>query len=339
MSRKPRCHYDGERGWCTPEHQRDCTDRGCRGCRPCGKTHCAMRGRCPEHVEPASGERTCPRCIGKVRADLAAVEDLYATMAEEAEHGGVESEAFVLHGPAADPDQWEARRQRRIGDDAARGWCDYPKHEALRVDPWHPYTVLGRWDMAMREQYGPPTDLLTSVTRSADYLRGLLAGPFPHGDEFEEFASELARCRAHLETVAHDSRAPEEGRHCPWCIDQRGKGPRLRKRYAAHPGLPPGMRCAAPEGKCRICGGLEDTWHCPDVPEHWCSERDYRNRVAADYRKHARLLTAADIHAEYGIKPATLRKRAERDPLIRRGKNDHGQQLYDVTRARKAEVS
>ena len=319
---KPRCHYDHDAGWLTPEHARDCADHDCDGCRPCPKTHCAMRGKCASHVEPETGERTCPACIGKVRGHLNAIELLASlNLPDEAEETGVESEAFNLTGPAADPGQWEARRQRMVAGDDGRGWCQWPRHEALDpLDPRHPYTVLGGWDMALRETYGPPTDLLVSVSRAADYLRGLLAGPFPHGEEFEAFDAALADCRAHLEAVIHDSREPEKGAPCPTCAAEHGKGPRLRKRYAAHPGLKPGEVCAKKQRgeECPTCDGEADTWHCPDVASHWFTDHEYRNRIGREHVRHASELTDRDCEARTGVKAATIRKWAERGHVRRR---------------------
>lgn len=338
------CRWGGaELGWLMPEHGRDCADAGCAGCKSCSKTHCAMRGSCPSHVNVAVGERTCPVCIGGVRRDLSKVGDLYAlvetavdarsldigALLEEATEGGIDAEAFNLIGPAAAPEQYAEQRRRLGVAYEQRGWCDWPRHERFRDDdPHHPYSVLGRWDLAMREQYGPQTDLFITVTSAIGYLTGLLAGPFPHDDEFEEFARDVARCRSHLEAVVHDSRAPEVGRPCPRCAEATGKGPRLQKRYAAHPKLKPGERCTA--DSCRTCVGFFDTWHCPDNSEHWWSEEDYRLRVASDYLEHAKALTADQLGQRLGVKPGTIRVWANRDQVRKRGKDHLGRQLYDV---------
>lgn len=281
--RTPRCTWDAARGWLTPEHTRDCADSTCAGCRPCPKTHCAMRGRCAHHVNVAVGEATCPSCIGRTRADLRAIVDLYAVaLPEEAEANGVDSEALSLSGPAAIPEHVHYRQ----------GFCEFPKSR----EEHHPYTVLGGWDLALRETYGPPTDLNVSVVRAADYLEGLLAGAFPHGGEFEDFAASLSACRAHLESVIHDSRTPERGRPCPRCAEasEDGKGPKLRKRYA--------------EGTDeRTKRGDHDTWHCPADPEHWWSEVDYRSRVEVDYVRFAKLLPARELAERLRVPASTVR--------------------------------
>lgn len=343
MKREPTCHYDAALGWLSPEHRSDCTAHDCAGCKPCGKSHCGMRERCPNHVEHGAGIFTCPGCIGKARKDLAAIVELYALAALDVEVrglelgalleealSGIDSEAFNLIGPAAAPEQWSERRRRIAAQYERRGWCDWPRHEGTADDdPHHPYAVLGRWDMALREDYGPQTDLFVTVTSSADYLTMLLAGGFPHTQEFEDFAREIAACRAHLEQVTHDARVPEEGRQCPTCRIERGNGPRLRKRYAAHPKLTKGEQCDLDE--CRICVGTDDTWHCPDRPEHWWSERDYRDRVAVDYVQHADALTMSDLPDRTGIPAGTLRRWAGRTFV---GTDAHGEAIYGPPRLR-----
>jgi len=305
----PKCHWNADLGWLSPEHLADCKAPECAGCRPCGKTHCAMRGRCANHVEAEAGIITCPGCIGQVRRDLATVEELHALVGDEAEYAGLDSEAANLAGPAASPDQVAGRKAHGLEWLVAEHLadCKVPDCPGCRPD-LHPYRVLGDWDLALREQYGPQTDLFVTVGRARDYLTTLLAGPFPHGDEFEGFASSIAACRAHLEAVLHDSRAPERGRPCPRCVEagEEGKGPRLRKRYARHPKLK-GKRCPTP-GVCETCKGTNDTWHCPDIPEHWWSERDYRDRVASDFVDHATHLAAPDLAERVGVSLSTVRK-------------------------------
>jgi hypothetical protein len=356
QQREKPCTWTEDRGWVTPEHERDCKDPTCPGCRPCPKSHCDLRGRrCPNHVQQGVGEYTCPACIGRTRKDLAAIVELYAVvplhienrhgalgpLLEEAADAGLESEAFNLIGPAAAPEQWSERRRRLVAVYERRGWCDWPRHDGMAEDdPHHPYAVLSRWDQAMRESYGPHSDLFVTISTAASYLTGLLKREdcdFPHTLEFEEFVTEIAACRNHLEQTLHDSRTPEEGRHCPRCVETAGEGPRLRKRYAEHPKLQDGRQCVQPPRSrehpdgCGICAGDEDTWHCPSVPEHWWPEHDYRDRVAADYVEHAEKLTMADLPARTGIKASTLRRWAGRTYL---GTDDQGEAVYGPPRLR-----
>lgn len=362
---KPTCRYDDECGWVGAEHLRDCVDRECAGCKPCGKDHCGLSG-CAQHVEHDAGIWTCPRCIGRARGDLAAIVDLYALvptaadkrgnelgpLLEEAADAGLESEAFNLVGPAAAPEQYSEKRNRLRALYERRGWCDWPRHEGFHEDdPHHPYAVLGRWDMAMRESYGPQTDLFVTISSAAAYLTGLLAAGFPHTQEFEDFTREIRTCRQHLEQVVHDDSMPEKGAPCPTCAAERGKGaPKLQKRYAVHPGLPAGMRCGAKDlsqGRlleCKICDGDNDTWHCPAVAEHWWTDADYRLRVDGDYVEHATDLPAAELAERLGVPVSTIRKWAARvwikktktwrEPLlVSRRTGVDGRKLYPVARA------
>lgn len=91
-----------------PTHRHDCDKAGCEGCQPCTDDHCQARERCLEHVGPT--ELTCPGCIGKTRRDLAQIRELSALMLGEAVARGVNSEAAMLAGPAADPATWVARK-------------------------------------------------------------------------------------------------------------------------------------------------------------------------------------------------------------------------------------
>lgn len=294
-----RCTWDPERGWLTHAEE------------PCPKSHCALRGRCTNHVDANAGHATCPACIGRVRKDLASIVTLYAlALPDEAAESGIDSEAFNLAGPAS------------------------PYSPVLaEADETHPYTLLGHWDLALRETYGPATDLTITMSRSADYLTGLLGSDFPHGNEFEAFAKSIAACRARLEAVIHDSRAPERGAHCPRCAAdieadivrklQDEHAPRLRKRYASHAPLKAGqVRCGKPG--CKTCDGSHDTWHCPDETEHWWSERDYRDRVSAQYVEHADALPSRELADRIGLPASTIRRWAAK----RRVPNPNGVATY-----------
>lgn len=315
---EPKCHFDNDRGWLTPEHVRDCTDRGCRGCKPCGKSHCGMRDRCGNHVEQHAGIFTCPSCIGKTRRQVKRIAERYAELPDEYDFEGVDSEVVNLHGPAASPEQYAERKRRLLKVYEGQGWCEFPKHHLVTSDPHHPYGVLGRWDIAIRESYNQPTDLFVTVSRAVDYLAGDILDTFAHTQEFEDFARDINACLTHLEDVLALSKRPEQGAPCPTCraASEDRKAPRLLKRYG------------------NATDGSEDTWHCPREAAHWWSHRDYRNRVDSDFLDHATELTASQMHERYSIKPGTLRKWAERGHVKKRGLNAQGQQLYDVAGAR-----
>ena len=322
--RKPTCTWDGER-WTTPTEE------------PCAEDHCALRGRCGGHVDHAAGINTCPSCIGRTRKHLSAIVERYALMAYDAQVDGVDSEAMNLLGRAAAPEQYGARRAMLTALYERQGWCDWPRPESYRPDdPHHPYSVLGRWDMALRDQgWLGQTDLLVTVSSAADALNGALNGGFPHGDEFEDFAREIAACLMHLEAVDHDDHVPEQGRPCPTCAasNEDGKGPKLRKRYAHHPGMQPGQRCTL--AGCSTCDGRDDAWHCPDNAAHAWTEDEYRNRVDVDYLEHAPALTADQMGERFGVRPGTVRVWANRGKVSKCGHDALGRQLYDVEQVKR----
>lgn len=295
MTKRPTCTWDGQK-WTQPDGT------------TCNHDHCAMRGHCPNHVQRDAGIHTCGACIRRTRKHLAAIVTRYALIAYDAQADGVDSEAMNLLGAAAAPEQYSARRDQLAALYERQGWCEWPRTEAFRPDdPHHPYAVLGRWDIALREQgYLGHTDLLVTVTRAAADLDRALDGPFPHSDEFETFAADIAACLAHLEAVDHDARTPERGRPCPACAAEHGTGPRLVKRYAKHPGYEPGQRCD--KADCKICDGSNDAWHCPDNPSHAWTDDEYRSKVAADYVQHATELTIADLSARLDIPQSTIRR-------------------------------
>lgn len=319
----PRCTWDKDRGWLTAEHRADCREGDCAGCRPCGKSHCAMRDRCGNHVEQHAGIYTCPSCIGKTRRAVKAIAVRYAELPAEFEFIGVESEVLNLHGPAAFPGQWAERRRRLAEQYADRGWCDFPRHGAMADDdPHHPLAVLGRWDIAVRESYGHPSDLFVTVSRAVDYLAGDVLSTLAHTKEFEEFAKDIASCLSHLEDVLALTERPEQGAPCPTCrvdlagqLDDEGKqkkAKRLLKHYGAD------------------LQGKQDTWHCPTNPEHWWGDVDYRARVEGDYVEQATELTADQAAKRFDIKASVIRVWGSRGHVRKCGLNRDGITLYDV---------
>lgn len=293
----PLCTWDADEGWTTPDG------------RPCPKTHCALKGRCAHHVDTAAGIVTCPSCIGKVRRDLRAVAAMYAVdLPDEAADSGTNSEAVNMLGPAVPG----------VGVDWRRGWCEWPHRDE------HPLIVLGDWDMALRERYGPATTLRITVPRAVAYLSDLLAGDFPHGDEFEAFAKSIAALRVRMERVIHDERGPDKGAPCPTCqASDPDHAPRLVKRWA--------------DGKgADAVAGRHDTWHCPADPEHWWSQADYELTIEAAHRervKAGRWLTIADLCERTGRKPGWVRKWAMRDRIRTRWIGGSLHYSYDDTRA------
>ena len=274
----------------------------------CPEPHCTARTHCTRHVEPT--ELTCPTCLSKTRGDLAQIVAMHHAMSDEAQHRGVNSEAANLAGPEADPYSYEARRvwtARTMGLFLG---------ELSDLEPEGPLTVLGGYDMRLRDDYGPRTTLRITVASAARYLDGILhrLANDPHQD-FPLFVREVAACRAHMEAVLHDSRAPETGAPCPECSDDTGTGPALVKRYDDHD-----------------VTGASDRWECPAC-KAWWSEADYRMRIGTKYLDHAEALTASQLRLHYRIPEGSTRGWAALGRVHKRGKDHDGRTLYDVNDA------
>lgn len=269
------CNYITDT-WTTNEHLNGCNEPTCPGCRPCEHDHCELRG-CPNHTNRTTGIWTCPSCIGRTRRDLKTIVRLMTfDIPAETIDAGIESEAMNLAGTAT----------IALPIDSRRGWCAWPPTET------HPYTVLAGWELALREEYGPNSDLSITIPRAADYLDLLLNQEFPHTRRFEDFARDVRRCRTHLEAVIHDSRAPETGAPCPECGD---KAPKLIKRYGPTEN--------------------DDAWHCPDNPgQHSWTNAAYWQRIEGDYLNPDEWMPAKDAAEKLGISIGALKVRATRKP-------------------------
>ena len=60
----------------------------CAGCLRCPENHC---GECRKGTHLGFGEHTCPECVGKARATLRTILDLYAALPVEATPGTTSS--------------------------------------------------------------------------------------------------------------------------------------------------------------------------------------------------------------------------------------------------------
>jgi hypothetical protein len=341
---KTACRYVGD-DWVTREHLRDCDDSGCEGCKPCGEDHCALHGRCPNHVNVNAGVITCPSCIADFRANVAEVETLTALVHAELEHAPIEdggpfpdpSEVVVLSGPFADPDQIDARRAFVHRQYEARGWCDYPKLALLDFEDNHPTEVLARMERDLRHEYGQPeADELPAqwplphtvqadvLSRSCAYLTRMLDGRFPHDERFEQCDTTIHDLRTHLEAVLSDSRAPETGAPCPTCVTD----PLVKPKPLV---LRRGHWCEDPEcTREHDKTGAHDRWVCPLNSRHEFTVAEYRLRIGNEYLARAERLKASDIKQQYGISRFTISTWCRRQKLHPVGKDRSGHLLYRV---------
>lgn len=261
-----------------------CDDREL-GCLECTETHCVICSR--NHARAA-----CTDCLGAAREDLKAIADLCHALPAEAVEKGVQSEAMMLLGPAADPEAWRNRAAS-----ALFGRVDDAYLEDCR-DELHPTWVLGTWEQIWRDFLDHQTDTPFTHSGGIHYLDmqiGYMAEQLDPA--FDEFARELRACRGHLEDVLRDGIREERGAPCVQC-----ERPMVR---------------------------TEDHWECRKCHRK-VTEAEYRFAVGAAYRAHSPSLTAADMHERTGVKASVVRVWGSRFPEIKRGRNHLGITLYDV---------
>lgn len=314
------CQRDDE-GYRLPEHQPDCRDRNCPGCIECTHDdagnpvrHCGIRWRCTSHL--ADDEYACPRCLRMIRSNLTGILSALTAMPPEVEEAGLQSPALSYAGPSAHPDGF---RVRMLHNDAHG--LDTEDYDQL--DPW---AMLGVRERMIREDLGHDDRVLTSATlgETCAYLEWVLTDLARDEGQVlivADLLSETSRLKSHLEAVLRDSKAPEKGAPCPRC---EKPAPRLVKRWAHW----------CERENCERehdTTGARDTWQCPRVDEHWWSEADYRMRVSDKYLANADRLTAEQIESQHGVKAGTVRQWAYREIVRKRGKDQRGRVLYDVS--------
>lgn len=235
-------------------HVRDCNASGCEGCMPCEEVHCADCGR--RHVE----ELRCASCVGTVRGDIGLIVQLSARLLPEATHRGVNSEAAMLAGPAANAEAFS-----NLNVSARAGRIDGSLLVDNRDEP-HPAWTLGTWDMLVRELLDQPTALRITVERAADYLRGQLT-ELARRDDFawEELARDVRQCRGHLEDVLRDGDKSEQTR-VP-CLDC---GTRLVCKYAD--------AAASDHHQCPSCRRRYDAGEFARAKAEWLYEDEGADR-------------------------------------------------------------
>lgn len=282
----------------------------CPGCLPCPEHHCRV---CLiSHVDDNPG--ACPTCIAAVRDNLAEIARLCASLPDEAELKGVDSEAFNLLGPVADP---EARAHAEASYKAGRlpeGWLETGRHGKecpLTVNEactgcsgheHHPLTVTWWWNLCYREalDHGdvPTVGTGFGIADLIDYLDRNLSYVASYDDvTFEDMARDLRACVNHLESVLTE-------------------GEQIETSEA------PCLRCNIP--LVREWGKLEaaDGWRCPRCREFRDTEA-YRLNVAQMHLDKAAWLTDREMEARTGVRAVTVRawgraREGEREPLVRK---------------------
>lgn len=242
-----------------PDRHLDDCEGGCAGCLPCPLAHCRVCGH-------SHADGTCAECMADTRETLRDIARMCDSLPEEVEHRGVEGEAMMLLGPAADP---EARGHLEASILAGRVSEDYLDAADGEL---HPLFVTGTWDAIWRDalEHDEPDERLT-LTGAVDYLDRQMSymGGYEHVP-FEDFARDLRDCRTHLERVLHDGEQVDTGAPCLKC----------------------NVRQVREWGKLAMADG----WRCPKC-KTFSTEGQYRLAVAEEHMARAEWLTAADCAA------------------------------------------
>ena len=321
------CTYDDATGWTTNGN-------------PCGEEHCYGH-RCSAHVNP--GELICPSCIATTREHIADIVRDAALMLPEAIHRGINSEAANLAGPAPHPGtaraRWEQGRSQAqaAAFDGERFDAETYNRLVDRLpddDPQHPYAVLGRWELMLREDYGPATHEPITVASAAKYLNAVMhrLANDPMQD-FPLFARDMRRCRAHLAAVLRANPQIERGAPCHLCDTgtfvkhyAEALGHYGRRDRAGYLLDDEGHRIPADEWRCRHCGAT-------------LSDESYRRIVEASYVATADRLSMSDLATRTQIPKSTLKRWASGEwkrgtwvepSLVAVGLSGTGRKLYRV---------
>lgn len=268
-----------------------CAEDGCKGCLPCLEWHCMTCGRNHARV-------TCTDCLEAARSDLKAIWDLCASLPLEAAEKGIQSQAAMLWGPAADPEAWRNRATA-----AMVGRVDASYLEDCR-DELHPLWILGSWEQIWRDHLDHYTEArltLEGAYRYLDMQLGYMATLVEPA--FDEFARELRECRAHLEDVLTEGDRPQYGAPC--------------------------VQCKTPMLRVVTDRGAQDIYHCRTCRRDVSGDQ-YRYAVGVTYQFHAPALTAEALGQRLGIKPSVIRVWGSRGQIRKQGRTPEGLILYNV---------
>lgn len=301
-----RCRWNGrENPRVVPgRHTGACQDEACSGCAPCERSHCRVCG-------VAHDAGTCPECMAETRSALREIGRLCGSLPEEVEHRGVEGEAMMLLGPAANP---EARGHLEASVAAGRVSPDYL---AEAIGETHPVWVLGTWEMVWRDALDHDEAEMVTLAAAVTYLDRTMSymGTFQHVP-FEDFARDLRRCLGHLEAVLHEGEQIDNGAPCMTC--------RADLRRVWNGDLMPWAKKTEPHPE----KARDDGWACPRC-RRWHTENQYRTAVLAMHNAEAKWLTDTAMERRTGVKAGTVRVWANRGEIER--KRESGRMVYAVS--------
>lgn len=335
-----------------PRHDGDCTETTCE---PCTLDHCPVCGyRHLDDMHPA----TCPTCVGRARANLEAIADLYDRLPDEAVNHPTDSAA---HAPRLDVmggnAMWMSGPWSRAseGDNVTDRWSG-PEHPLLTLATWE-----DDWRGWARHAEGGRAEMFT-VVRYLGQQMTAMAQAQPRDDPdaadgaewpppFDEFASDLSLLRGNLETVLVDGVRPIVSVRClsAGCdgelnrLQHRRRPPCRHVAEAHRAGIQPRdwvftlasyPELGAEHASCDQ-GGRRDRWVCRTCGRVY-TKKDHQRAVAnAEYRSRVTSMrTAVEVKTVLGISPSTLRKWRQRGTLTRTIRDGRGRVLYDLDEVR-----
>jgi hypothetical protein len=241
--------------------------------------------------------------MAKVRDNLAELVRLCGfPLLEEVLRKGQNMEALMMAAPATDPERWGYTEASVHAGRLPEGWMEDPRGET------HPLFVLGSWDMVFRDalEHDEPAERLTVAT-AAEYIGRQLTymATYPHVP-FEDFATALHDCRAHMEQVLADGVQVDKGAPC--------------------------MSCNAILERTWGETAVTDGWKCPRCHQT-STEAQYRFAVQHLHREAAEWLTDEEMEIRTGVKAGTVRQwsRDRNDGKVPIGKKrEKGRTLYST---------
>jgi hypothetical protein len=245
--------------------------------------------------------------MAESRANLHEIARMCGALPEEVETRGIEGEAMMLLGPAADP---EARGHLEASVAAGR----VPAHYLDRAEgDQHPTFVLLSWQMVWRDALDHDDAADSELTTAIAYLDQTMTymGGYEHVP-FEDYARDLRRCVAHMEGVLHDGEQRDEGVPC--------------------------LRCHQPLTRVWGKDARTDGWECRRCHEQ-STEAQYQLAVKADYLSNATWLTDADMAVRTGVKAGTVRKWASEGHVRKRRHSERTEYAVEDVNARRADTA
>lgn len=167
------------------QHAAKCDDSQCRGCRECEARHCVMTG-CPGRHLRAATDLHCSGCLGLIRNELRQIEVAQSALYSEALACGIDSTAFAMIGPVADPGAL------------------YRKGEAVD-ELQHPLSILGEWEDRWRIQLDCQTSGVLTLGGAIRFCRWVLdVHPQAGTLGLDAFAGDVRGVIRRLEAVLGD---------------------------------------------------------------------------------------------------------------------------------------